>query len=152
MFDTLCGLHVLDGRADYVIPPAEEYYENSHAVVFRLDGLLYRFLENPNDGYRSSLGSVDVVELTDLPLGSFVTFPPMTVTVRRFQGLRPDLDPQPWRDVQDDLLYALHEGHGMCVFVVGTKNIADYYPSFCATWTPEGDPHFEYLTKTEDPA
>lgn len=36
------------------------------------------------------------------------------------------------------MLYGINERTGLCVFEVGTENIADYYPRFIERWDPIG--------------
>lgn len=148
-FESLVGLHVLDGRGEYVSCDSGGPLAlmDARAVVLRIDGKLYRFAESPNDGYRSSLGTIDVIDPADVPPGSFVPFQAMAITIRRFHGKRPGSE-----YYLDDVIVAVSEAHGMAVFVVGTENTDDYYPSFCSRWTPDGDPSCVYLRTSEDPS
>jgi len=116
---TLCGLRVLDGRGEYI----SEHQERSY--VLRLDGVAYQFQEDRNDGYRSSLGSVTVVDPDSMT--AFVEFSPMVVIIRLHD------------DRSNHILYGVDERTGLVVFTVGTEDQDDYYPSFVSTWTPEGD-------------
>ena len=132
--EALVGLRVLDGRGEF-IGEKRDYYSDRAPTVFvlRLDGVLYWFQEDPDDGYRSSLNYVRTAEIGDLPPGSFVEFPPMTVNV----GIqtRPPAGDYSTRDYR---LYGVNEATGLVVFEVGTTNLDDYYPSFTARWDPNG--------------
>ncbi len=132
--ESLVGLHVLDGRGEFVGAREGEWHDQSPRVfVLRLDGVLYWFQENPSDGYRSSLSHVRICEATDLPPGSFATFPPMLVSVR----LQTQPEPDSYRK-RDHRLYGVSEATGRIVFEVGTTNTDDYYPNFVARWEPNG--------------
>ncbi len=136
--DSLCGLHVIDGRASFIAGKQHATDENATVFVLRLDGVLYWFQEDPDDGYRSSLGVARVCTLEELAPGAFVEFEPIMVAVRM------QTDPEPGSySTRDDRLYGINEATGLVLFEVGTENLDDYYPSFVARWDPEGyRPHW----------
>lgn len=127
--EDLAGLHVLDGRGEFILDKDEDAYryDNCTAWLLRLDDIIYLFQEDPSDGYRSSLKEVRVVQRSDIPSGGFVEFAPIVVMCRM------QTKPGPWR-TEDHRLYGVHEGTGRVIFEVGTENIGDYYPSFIARW------------------
>jgi hypothetical protein len=129
---SLVGPHVIDGRADFVMPLTLEYggHEDAHVFVLRLDGKLHWFQEDPGDGYRSGLDHVRICDPSELPPGSFSEFPPMNVDITA----KTETVNDGYR-AEHDLLIGT-TASGSVLFEVGTCNIDDYYPSFVATWTP----------------
>ena len=102
--------------------------QDVQCVLLRFDGLVYRFIEDPNDGYRSMLREVVVLsEATVLPPGTAVF--EMVVECRK----RPNGEYG-----TNDVHYAVNEQTGLVVLEIGTTNTDDYYPSFVFSWTPAG--------------
>lgn len=131
--ESVAGLHVLDGRAEWV--ERNGHFENSRHVAYRLDGLWYVFAEDPSDGYRSSLGSVHVLPDEELPApgGSVSRWsPPTVVMIHHSRGRMADSHYN--RD--ENVVRAFDESTGLQVLMVGTENTNDYYPSFVAIWNP----------------
>ena len=123
--ESLIGMRVLDAVGEAIGYEAGGRGDDSaDARVFyaRIDGAIYRFTEDTNDGYRSCLREVVIVD--DAPI---VPFPPMTVSVH--------WHPAPH---EDDVIYFVNEATGLVVLEVGTRNFDDYYPSFVSHWVPEG--------------
>ncbi len=84
-------------------------------ALFTLDGITYSAKEDPEDGYRSSLGSVTVTEA--IPGARFA---PVSVLCA----------------MSDQVLVVTDTLSGRVVLTIGTDNDDDYYPSFCADWVP----------------
>jgi len=135
---SLEGIRVLDGRGEFVVAAKRwpnDSDDNARAEVLRLDGVLYAFVEDENDGYRSSMAGILILRPDQVPPGAFVEFPPMVVTCR-------------WIEQWDrwgagyanecGVLYGVDEKTGLVVFEYGTDQIDDYYPSFVAVWRPDG--------------
>lgn len=103
-------------------------YEDATTLSFRLDGVTYTAIEDPDDGYRSSMREIAV---TDHALEN--TFPGVAV-VGRYRDRRNAFgdDNEPC-----DILELVSADTGEVVLEVGTENAEDYYPSFVACWTPE---------------
>lgn len=123
--ESLLGIHVLDAVGEAIGYEAGGRGDEGHdARVFyaRIDGVIYRFAEDTQDGYRSCLA--DVVIVDEAPL---VPFPPMTVTAHRH--------PVPHNN---DVIYFVNEATDLVVLEIGTREIDDYYPSFVSHWVPEG--------------
>jgi len=121
----LVGLHELSG-VDFATETLLQYgthYEDCQLVNFVLDGKTYTAVEDPNDGYRSSMAEIKV---TDFKVAN--TFEPVQVVgmmrVGRFQG---DYDVLDLVDVKT----------GKIVLSVGTDHTDDYYPTFVSDWQPE---------------
>ncbi|NTF69400.1 hypothetical protein [Rhizobium rhizogenes] len=99
--------------------------EDCQVCRFRLDGVVYVAIEDPDDGYRSHMRELIVQE------GATMTnvFPAIDVECNyRIEN--------EWNDV-DDILEIVDTTTGKIVLEVGTSNTDDYYPSFVASFHPE---------------
>lgn len=122
----LIGKRMLDA-VDFSTDRVKQYddqYEDCSVCRFRLNGIVYTAIEDPEDGYRSCMASLDVsdAEMTNV-------FPPVEVlgkhrTKREFGCV-------------DDVLELVDTVTGKVVLEVGTDNTDDYYPSFVASFHPE---------------
>lgn len=97
---------------------------------FKLGPNVFEAIEDPDDGYRSYLGSVQATDGE----GIFFATPVDTVEVVEYEA-----GGQGWehRDVGDVNGYALRstsDGHIWLVF--GTDNWEEYYPCFVFRYTP----------------
>ena len=127
---SLVGPHVLDG-VDFSTEQVKtwgDYLENAQHCRFRLDGVVYIAVENPDDGYRSSMRHllVGAGDMTN-------TFLPLRVIGRhrtsgKYSGV-------------DDVLELIDEKTGQVVLEVGTDNVDEYYPGFVASFHPEAMAH-----------
>lgn len=134
--DALCGLRMLDARGEFVGVPTHDFAaDNPRVVVLRLDGDLYWFQEDPDDGYRSSLSHVRIAVPEDLPSGSLAEFPPRLVSCAVRDKPHHDYGLQ-----LDNVLVGTDEATGTVLFEIGTENIDDYYPCFVSRWTPPRAP------------
>lgn len=121
--ESLIGEHVLDA-VDTSIEQVKTWgdqFESANVMRFRLDGKVYTAVENPDDGYRSSMERLYVA---DEPISN--VFPPCKVLARR----KPDYD-------KNNTLEMIDVVTGKVVLEVGTDNSDDYYPSFVANFAPE---------------
>lgn len=120
--EDLCGLRVLSGRGEMIVD------DNAFVVVLRLDETFYWFQEDPDDGYRSSLGSVNKLLgwPQRMPTSAFIAFDPLVITLRVCT------------DPRGKVLYGVAEQTGLVLFEVGTDYSVDHYPSFVHRWEPEG--------------
>lgn len=130
--DALIGIHVVDGVGEFISPVESPYYNTSDVRVFllRIDGRVHVFQEDPDDGYRSCLGSSQVSEDPDV-IRRIVPFPqPLTCNFikrpRLYDFLR-----------NDDVIAVLDEKTGLIHAEIGTENFDDY-PCFIASWSPIG--------------
>lgn len=89
---------------------------DANAILFVLDGVTYRAEEDECDGYRSSLGTLEIVTT---PVRN--TFAPVEVVGR----------------MQDEVLTFIDAVTGRDVLSVGTDNSDSYYPCYVASFTPE---------------
>lgn len=121
----LVGEHMLDG-VDFDTTQVQswgEQFEACEVMRFRLDGKVYTAVEDPSDGYRSSMRelSVSVAEMKD-------TFAPVRVigrhrTAGSYSG-------------SDDVLELIDAVNGKIVLEVGTSDADDYYPCFVSNFNP----------------
>jgi len=130
---SLVGPHVLDA-VDFSterVPTYGGYFENAQHCRFRLDGIVYIAVEDPSDGYRSSmehllLGSGEMTNV----------FPPLQVIARHRTE-----SGEGWGHQTDDVLELVDAVTGKVVLEVGTENEDDYYPCFVASFHPEAMAH-----------
>jgi len=121
----LAGAHTLTGvdltnetiKAWY----DKDVYEDAQYFSFRLDEKTYTAIEDPSDGYRSSMQEIGV---SDHALKN--TFPPVQVV-----GVYDE------SDLSDDTLTLIHAVTGKPILRVGTDNADDYYPCFVSEFHPE---------------
>lgn len=123
--DSLVGEHILDG-VDLSTERVKNYgdeFEDANVIRFRLDGKVYTAIEDPSDGYRSSLDRV-FVEDCAIP-----AFPPIRVI-----GVK---KPDDRHGYVNDALQLIDVVTGKVVVEAGTENTDDYYPSFVSAFHPE---------------
>lgn len=123
--EDLVGEHELSGVDFGQRPPdLDRYqYDAANTMTFVLDGKAWMAIEDPGDGYRSSLA--DLVEATE-PVKN--TFEPCRV-VGRYRT--------EYSGGVDDVLELIDALTGKTVLEVGTVNADDYYPNYVANFTPE---------------
>jgi hypothetical protein len=123
----LCGEHLLcgvDRETKRVNESWGDNFEDCDSISFVLDGVVFTAVEDPSDGYRSSMRELliggDPVKFT---------FPPVRVVGR----MRGDGEYHETNDVLElvDVL------NGKTILCVGTENTDDYYPYFVAEWSPQ---------------
>lgn len=124
----LVGLHMLDAVDFETISVPEwegaDTFEDASTCRFRLGGVVWAAVEDPSDGYRSSMRELRL--LNDAPMVN--AFPPVQVLAvhRAKRG---------WDAA--DVLELIDTKTGQTVLEVGTDNTDDYYPSFVADFRPE---------------
>lgn len=120
------GKHILAGCQFGTMPKKDEWQDSDpNTLDFILDGRLFSVVENPDDGYRSSMD--DIIENRE-SLIITNTFTPCEV----FGTFRPNNSYEDF-DVVDffDIVT------GKVVMSIGTASVGDYYPSFVGDFTPE---------------
>jgi hypothetical protein len=123
--DSLVGEHVLDA-VDISTQSIKQYgsrFENCEVIRFRLNGVAYTAIENPDDGYRSSMDSLYV---SDEPMQN--VFPPVRVLAKKKENERYSIN---------DTLQLVDVVTGLVVMEVGTDNTDDYYPYFVSYFAPQ---------------
>jgi hypothetical protein len=123
----LLGTHTLTaiGR---VADPADRL-----TGYFTLDGFTYCVTEDPDDGYRSAMRDIVIVDPAESDMVPID--PPLVVEVRSTHGQRED---SPCTSDDVHWIYFVNERTGLVVLEVGTDHSDSYYPSFIWSWTPEG--------------
>lgn len=120
----LCGKHVFSGceltnekRKIY------GYEENCQVCLFTLDGVTYKAIENPDDGYRSFCEEIKTSEKPPKYL-----FDGITVVCSMRDDDRYD---------KHDVLVVRDAENGKTVLEVGTMCCDGYYPCCYFAYTPE---------------
>jgi hypothetical protein len=124
-FGSLVGLHELSGVDSVTLPRDDDnnwMVPAAAAISFVLDGVVYTAIEDPSDGYRSSMDSFNV--------GGTVNnrFAPQKVMCR--------LQTKSNHGQLDDLLIMTDVVTGKEVLRVGTANTNNYYPYFVSDFDP----------------
>lgn len=123
--DSLLGLHKLDA-VDVGSMKVKTWGDDEgecNTLSFRLDGIVYTAVEDPNDGYRSSMKKL-LVEKKRLK---------NKFTAIKVVGIKKP----PSSYQENDTLQFYDAITGKLVLEVGTDNTDDYYPYFVATFIPE---------------
>jgi hypothetical protein len=123
--DSLAGEHVLDAVDESVESMKASYgsrFEDCSLIRFRLDGKVYTAIEDPDDGYRSCLGSLILSPDTAMKN----VFPPIQVVATKKEPGRYD----------DDVMQFVDAVTGKVVMEIGTADTGDYYPSFVGYFNP----------------
>jgi hypothetical protein len=118
----LVGEHVLFGVDQSSKAVKEEYgdgFEDCQIIRFQLGKIVYQCIEDPSDGYRSSMREI---RLSKEPIKN------------RFKGVKVI---GKHSDKGEDILELIDVKTGKTVLMVGTDNSDDYYPSFVASFQPE---------------
>jgi hypothetical protein len=127
-FSALVGEHVLDAVDSDSTQKWEDSFGAASVLRFRLDGIVYTALEDPCDGYRSSMDKIFTSKDSMRNV-----FPPIMVLAR----IRTESSGGSLYKEKAEVLQLLDMTNGKVILEVGTDNTDDYYPSFVATWRPE---------------
>lgn len=124
--ESLVGEHILDAVDTFTesVKQYGDHFEDCSIIRFRLDGKVYTATEDPDDGYRSSLGTLFMS--ADEPMRN--TFPAIRVDARKKANETYQTN---------DTLELVDLVTGKVVLEVGTDNTDDYYPSFVGAFWPE---------------
>ena len=128
--EDLAGVHNLDA-VDFTNEKVETWsdqFNDCQAVRFRLDGICYMAIEDPEDGYRSCMKELVISTYA----GLINIFAPIEVI-----GVYKDKsDSDEWNE-EWDILQLIDTKTNNIVLEVGTKNTDDYYPYFVAEFSPQ---------------
>lgn len=129
--ESLVGEHVLSGAFfDSIREPAyqgSDYIEDKIVLRFTLDGIHYEAVEDPSDGYRSSLDDLRITSIA--PQNTFLG-------VKVIGRMKPqDENPNSFR--QDEILQLLNPVTQKPIIEIGTTDVDDYYPGFVGYFSPE---------------
>lgn len=118
----LVGAHEFSGIDFY----AETEVSHAQVIRFVLDDIVYTAIEDPCDGYRSMLESLEVAESGVVKSGVVVlnTFRPHWVEARM------SIEPH------EDVLIFYDRFTGLPILTLGTSMINSYYPSFVCDYQP----------------
>ena len=109
-----------------------DYYgADSADNTFKVDGVVFKILEDPDDGYRSMLGAVDY---TDKHSSIFFPNPVAKVRLTTYDVLDKDTGFMESKN-QGYRLVDIGDGHIWLEF--GTHNYDDYYPVFIFRHNPK---------------
>ena len=102
-----------------------DVFEDCQICRFRLNGVTYLAVEDPNDGYRSSMKELSIDK--DAEMRNI--FSDIDVVARhRTKGECGD---------EDDILEIINSYSGEIILEVGTESVDDYYPGYVARFHPE---------------
>ncbi len=122
----LVGAHKLSG-VDFESQEVEIYssMETVEVCRFRLDGKIYTAIQNPDDGYRSSMKELIVSDSGEMK-NQFEPVPVFCIhrTVANYGN-------------SADILDIFDAQNAKLILAVGTDNTDDYYPCFISSYTPE---------------
>jgi len=99
--------------------------------TFKVDDIVFKVLEDPNDGYRSCLGTIDY---TDEHNSIFFRTPVARVRIETYEGRNREYS----QGDQGYQLVDITDGHVWLEF--GTDNTDDYYPCFVFRHMPKATP------------
>jgi hypothetical protein len=120
----LVGLHKLSGvdnLSESIKGTWGDGFEDCQVLRFVLDGVTYSVIEDPEDGYRSSMRDI---KISEEPIKN--TFEPQEVLCKYIGD-----------DHGDDIIEITDVKSGKVILRAGTDDADDYYPMFLAEWTPE---------------
>ncbi len=104
--------------------------ELSNAIRFRLDGIAYTAIEDPDDGYRSSMDKLLVSKGADMTN----VFNPVWVFGRLKETDR-------YHSADSEVIEFVDVWTTKVVLEVGTDGSDHYYPAFIANFQPENMVH-----------
>ena len=123
--EDLCGLHELSGVELKTEEIATEFYgtETVDVCLFTLDGVTYKLIEDPADGYRSYCKDLMISDVSPR-----YTFPAVQVLCH-MMGVTQYTD--------NDCIVMRDAKNGKIGLEAGTCNTSDYYPFCHFSYTPE---------------
>lgn len=122
--ESLCGEHYLSG-VEEKSEEVERLYgtELCDVVLFTLDGVTYKLVENPDDGYRSYCDEITISEKPPK-----YTFPPVKVVCSMMENNGYE---------NNDCIVIRDSSNGKTILEAGTKNYDDWYPYCHFSYTPK---------------
>jgi hypothetical protein len=118
----LVGMHELSGvdmNSEKIKKEWGNSFEDCQIINFILDGKTYSAIEDPEDGYRSTLREIRVSE---------VVVKNILAPVQVLGTMRAD---------DEEVIDFLDTKTGKIVLAIGTEHFDGYYPYFVAEFTPE---------------
>lgn len=118
---SLCGMHKLSGVGRRgVASDRYAWCASVNQFFFTLDGVTYVATEDENDGYRSCMAKLEILD--EKPV---IMFDPIDVVCHM------------QKDDNSDILEMIDIRNGKTVLRVGTDYSDSYYPCFINEWMPE---------------
>jgi hypothetical protein len=121
--DSLIGEHVLDA-VDMFTEKGNTW--DANLIKFRLDGMVYIAIENPDDGYRSMMKEIGVATNAKDRAMKNTFMKHLVLAKKKVAGA-----------YGDDILELIDVSTKKVVLEVGTHNTDDYYPQFVSSFSPE---------------
>ena len=121
----LAGKHVFSG-IEFGVTDIEAWFgkiEKTNCVKFTLDGVTYMAVEDPEDGYRSRLEDLVVVD------------EPCKIRLPDIEVVCHMMEDDQWE--RNDVLVFVDALNGKTILELGTANWNDYYPYCVMEYTPE---------------
>ena len=123
----LLGAHMLDAvdfdnDAVNLLKAYNPDLEAASTIAFRLDGVVYVAVEDPDDGYRSSMSHIYIVDARMVNV-----FPAVKVWGQ-------------WAGADEALVEFMRMDGGAVLLEVGTDVEDGYYPCFISSFKPENMP------------
>lgn len=122
--ESICGKHIFSG-CELTTENVYVGYGSEACTVclFTLDGVTYKAVENPDDGYRSYCKDIEISEIK--PKYSFNGIEVVCSMMESIDSF------------EHDVLIIQDAKNGKTVLEVGTKYVDDYYPCCHFDYTPE---------------
>lgn len=123
-FESLCGEHILSG-VEMASEEREDcgYFESCNVLLFTLDGVTYKLIEDPDDGYRSFCREIQISKTPPK-----FNFPGVRVLCSMMESDRYE---------KNDCIVIRDLRNGEIIIEAGTKNYEDYYPYCHFVYIPE---------------
>ncbi len=126
----LVGVHTMTGIETGTVK-RENWWDGEdicNYVKFRLDGVTYMAVEDPNDGYRSCCRELEIVDEE-----CKTKLPDILVECK----MRDDFHDNIFGTEKNDILEFYDTNNKQMFMAVGTGNTNDYYPYFAFEYMPE---------------
>lgn len=124
-FEELVGKHrmsgIEEGRTEHML--SIYGIEEVNYVKFTLDGITYRALEDPDDGFRSYCQNLETVEEE-----CKIKLPDIEVVCECSAK---------YGDYEADMIIIKDAENGLPILELGTANTDDYYPFCVMEWMPK---------------
>ena len=123
---SLVGKRVLSAVGTFTLKIKDwgDELQDCESMSFTLDGITYTAVEDPSDGYRSSMRYL----IVSSEPADYLVSPHDVVGTMRGNDKYGEVN---------DVLDLIDAQTGKVVLSVGTANTDDYYPYFVAEWHPE---------------
>jgi len=117
-----CRLNMAKTHFDSLLGAELDYFGADDAEnTFNVDGVVFKVLEDPSDGYRSYMGAIDY---TDKSTSIFFSVPIARIRVEKYEG-----ESSEYSEGNTGFRFVdVRDGHVWLEF--GTDNTDDYYPYF----------------------